>query len=246
MQDSAAKKLAIIMPAYNAGKTIESVFDRIPTQLAPRITKYVVVNDGSMDDTAAALGRLQQRFANLVVLNHKINKGYGVAEKTLLKFALSTDAEVIILLHADGQYAPEEIPRLIQPFERNQADIAQGSRILGGGALRGGMPVYKYLANRFLTRIENRTFGMKMAEYHSGYMLYSKKAIQQIPFDRLSEHFIFDQEMLVMAKIKGLKIVELPIPTHYGDEISHLRPIRYGLNVLSFIRSYRHGFYHSI
>jgi glycosyltransferase involved in cell wall biosynthesis len=243
-----SRKLVIIMPAYNAGKTIERVFDRIPPQLHPQITQYVVVNDGSTDDTAAVLARLKQRFPSLVVLDHGANKGYGVAEKTLLKYALGTDAGIAVLLHSDGQYAPEEIPRLIEPFETKDADIVQGSRMMGDGrrALQGGMPVYKYVANRILTAIENRAFGLDMAEYHSGYMLYSKRALETIPFDKLGENFCFDQEMLIMAKVKGLKIVQLPIPTHYGNEISHLKPVRYGFNVLSLVMAYKRGYYHAL
>jgi glycosyltransferase involved in cell wall biosynthesis len=241
------KKLAIVMPAYNAGKTIESVFTRIPPTVHPHVLQFVVVNDGSTDDTAEALARLQQRFANLVVLDHGVNRGYGVAEKTLLRYAASTEAEVIVLLHADGQYAPEEIPRLMQPFETESADIVQGSRMMhGAAALRGGMPLYKYAANRLLTAIENRAFGLHLAEYHSGYMVYAQRALQVIPFEKLGDNFCFDQEMLIMAKVKGLKIVQRSIPTHYGDEVSHLKPIRYGFNVLSLVWAYKWGYYHSL
>jgi glycosyltransferase involved in cell wall biosynthesis len=247
-QPAIKKRLAIVMPAYNAGKTIERVFERIPPIVHPSVLHYIVVNDGSTDDTAEALARLQGRSVNLVVLDHKSNKGYGEAEKTLLKYAVSTDAEVAVLLHSDGQYAPEEIPRLIEPFEREDADIVQGSRLMGDRrrALRGGMPFYKYVANRFLTALENRAFDMRMAEYHSGYMLYSKRALKSIPFEKLGANFCFDQEMLIMARIKGLKIIQLPIPTHYGDEVSHLKPIRYGLNVLSLVWAYRRGYYHGL
>jgi hypothetical protein len=108
------------------------------------------------------------------------------------------------------------------------------------------MPLYKYVANRLLTAIENQAFGLKMAEYHSGYMLYSQQALIAIPFERLADTFVFDQEMIIMAKIKGLKIIELPIPTRYGDEVSHLKPIRYGLNVLSLIWAYQRGYYHAL
>jgi glycosyltransferase involved in cell wall biosynthesis len=242
-----SKKLAIVMPAYNAGKTIEGVFARIPLAVKSRIVNYVVVNDGSTDDTADALARLQQRFANLIVLDHGVNKGYGAAEKTLLRYAARTEAEVIILLHSDGQYAPEEILQLTEPFHTEQADLVQGSRMMQGRtALRGGMPLYKYMANRSLTAIENRAFGLQMAEYHSGYMLYSQRALHTIPFEKLGDTFCFDQEMLIMAKIKGLKIVQRPIPTHYGDEISHLKPIRYGVNVLSLVWAYKKGYYHAL
>ena len=240
-------KLAIVVPAYNAGQTIERVFERIPSAIQAQIVQYIVVNDGSTDDTATVLNRLQRRYSNLLPLHHDVNKGYGAAEKTLLRHAIQTDADVAVLIHADGQYAPEEIPNLLQPFTSETADIVQGSRMMEGrAALRGGMPRYKYVANRGLTAIENLAFGLRMAEYHSGYMLYAKRALQTIPFEKLGDTFCFDQEMLIMAKVKGLKIVQRPIPTHYGDEISHLKPIRYGLHVLSLVWSYQRGYYHSL
>jgi len=241
------KKLAIVMPAYNAGKTIEQVFARIPPAVHPHVVHYIVVNDGSTDDTAEVLQRLPSRFPNLVVLDHGVNRGYGAAEKTLLRYAVGTEAEVVILLHADGQYAPEQIPHLVEPFETDQADIVQGSRMMQGrAALHGGMPFYKYVANRTLTTIENLTFGLRLAEYHSGYMLYSQRALQTLPFEKLSDNFCFDQEMLIMARVKGLKIVQRPIPTHYGAEVSHLKPVRYGLNVLALVWAYKRGYYNAL
>jgi glycosyltransferase involved in cell wall biosynthesis len=236
----------IIMPAYNAAKTIERVFARIPAQAKQRIRRYVVVNDGSADDTDKALGRLKTDYPDLVILTHEKNRGYGAAEKTLLNYALKEGADVAVLLHSDGQYSPEKIPDLLKPFDRDQADIVQGSRLLGKGALKGGMPFYKFIANKSLTFIENLAFGMKMAEYHSGYMLYSRKAMLGIPFHRLSDSFDFDLEMLVMAKIKGLRILELPIPTIYADEVSHLDPVKYGFAVLAVVRKYLQGEYHRL
>jgi glycosyltransferase involved in cell wall biosynthesis len=240
------KKILIIMPAYNAGKTIERVFVRIPDYVKKRVGKYVVVNDGSSDNTEAALARLERQYPDLVVLKHEKNRGYGAAEKTLLNYALKEGAEVAILLHSDGQYSPEKIPDLIKPFDNDQADIVQGSRMMGNGALKGGMPLYKFLANKALTLIENLSFGMKMAEFHSGYMIYARKALLEIPFNKLSDSFDFDLEMLVMAKIKGLKIVEVPIPTIYADETSHLDPIKYGFDVLKVVRDYLGGKYHRL
>ncbi len=233
-----------MMPAYNAGATIERVFARIPAEAAARIERYVVVNDGSTDDTGAAIERLRQAYPTLVALNHGQNQGYGTTEKTLLRYALAEGADVGILLHSDGQYSPEKIPELLEPFDRGEADIVQGSRMLGGGALKGGMPLYKFIANKCLTAIENRALGMKLAEYHSGYMLYSRKAMTMLPFEKLSVSFDFDLEMIVLARVAGLKIVELPIPTIYADEVSHLRPIKYGLRVLAVLRRYREGVYH--
>jgi glycosyltransferase involved in cell wall biosynthesis len=236
----------VLMPAYNAGATIEKVFARIPPEAAQRIRRYVVVNDGSRDDTAAALSRLEQAISNLVVLNHPANRGYGETEKTLLRYALQEGAEVGVLLHSDGQYSPEKIVELLEPFDRGTADMVQGSRMLGGGALRGGMPLYKFLSNKLLTAIENWAFGMRLAEYHSGYMLYSRKALETIPFEKLSRSFDFDLEMIVLAKVKGLRIAEIAIPTIYAGEKSHLNPIAYGFDVLSIVREYKRGKYHAM
>jgi hypothetical protein len=151
-----------------------------------------------------------------------------------------------VILHADGQYSPERLPELLAPLMAGKADLVQGSRMLGGGALKGGMPLYKYVANRILTAVENRAFGMRMAEFHSGYMLYSRIALESIPFRRLSDSFDFDLEMLVCARILGLRIAEVAIPTIYADEVSHLKPIAYGLDVLRIVRRFRRGEYESL
>lgn len=236
----------VLMPAYNAGATVEKVFARIPPEAKQRIRRYVAVDDGSKDDTAAALARLQAEFPNLVVLTHETNRGYGEAEKTLLRYALREGADAGVLLHSDGQYSPEKIPELLDPLDRDAADLVQGSRMLGGGALGGGMPLYKFIANKALTAIENWAFGLKLAEYHSGYMLYSRKTLETIPFEKLSGSFDFDLEMIVLARVKGLRIAEVAIPTIYAGEKSHLRPIQYGLDVLKVVRDYKRGKYHGL
>lgn len=236
----------VLMPAYNAGATVEKVFARIPPEAKQRIRRYVAVDDGSKDGTAAALARLQAEFSNLVVLTHATNRGYGEAEKTLLRYALREGADAGVLLHSDGQYSPEKIPELLDPLDRDAADLVQGSRMLGGGALRGGMPLYKFIANKALTAIENWAFGLKLAEYHSGYMLYSRKTLETIPFEKLSGSFDFDLEMIVLARVKGLRIAEVAIPTIYAGEKSHLRPIQYGLDVLKVVRDYKRGKYHAL
>jgi glycosyltransferase involved in cell wall biosynthesis len=233
----------VLMPAYNAGATIEKVFARIPAAAQQRIRKYVVVDDGSTDDTAQALERLRSRVPELVCLKHAANSGYGAAEKTLLTYAVEHGADVGILLHSDGQYSPESIPELLAPFDEDSADMVQGSRMLGGGALRGRMPLYKFVANQALTAIENRAFGLHLAEYHSGYMLYSRKTMVSVPFQKLSDSFDFDLEMIVMARVKGLRIREIAIPTIYADEVSHLKPVQYGMRVLKVVRDYRRGKY---
>jgi glycosyltransferase involved in cell wall biosynthesis len=236
-------RVFVVMPAYNAGATVEKVFARIPAAAQGRISRYVVVDDGSTDDTAAALRRLGRKYPGLVVLTHSRNRGYGAAEKTLLTYARWEGAEAAVLLHSDGQYSPEKIPDLLGPLDRDEADIVQGSRMLGGGALRGGMPFYKYIANKFLTAVENRAFGMRLAEYHSGYLVYSRRVLEEVPFARLGDSYEFDIEMIVCGRLRGLRIKEVAIPTIYAGEVSHLRPVRYGLNVLKIVRKYRRGYY---
>jgi glycosyltransferase involved in cell wall biosynthesis len=231
---SSVKKIVVVMPAYNAAKTIESVFERIPKKTLKKISRFVVVNDGSKDGTADILKRLSKKY-RITVLTHNPNRGYGAAQKTGFQKAVQDGADIAVLLHSDGQYAPEIMDKLLKPLEEGSADIVQGSRILGGGAIEGGMPLYKYVGNRALTCMENIAYGMKMAEYHSGYMLYSKKALTSIQFEKLSNTFHFDGEMLLMAGKKKLRILELPIPTRYATEESHLNPITYGFDVIKII-----------
>ena len=242
----AGERLVLIMPAYNAARTVAEVFARIPAAVGERIHRYVAVDDGSTDDTLAILEGLAGRLPRLDVLRHDRNRGYGAAEKTLLDHALALGADICILVHADGQYPPERIPDLITPLERGDADLVQGSRMLGGGALAGGMPLYKYLANRGLTAIENLAFGLSLAEYHSGCMLYHRRALEAIAYRRFSDSFDFDLEMIVAARVLGLRLAEIAIPTRYAGEVSHLKPVRYGLDVLRVVWRYRRGHYHRL
>lgn len=243
----AGQKLIIAIPAYNASLTLESVFRRVPREIAERTAHYVVVNDGSTDATADVARRLRRCFSNLELIEHPENRGYGATAKTGLGRSLELGADVVVWLHGDGQYAPECIPELLVPLEANQADIVQGSRLKSGGALQGGMPFYKFVANKLLTSMENYVFGLRLAEYHSGYMLYRRKALQMIPFrDFIDRAFVFDQEMIVSARILGLRVVDLPIPTRYAEETSHLRPIPYGIDVLKLMGRYMRGDYHRL
>jgi glycosyltransferase involved in cell wall biosynthesis len=240
-------RLAIAIPAYNAAETLESVFDRLPPEVIARVPRYIVVNDGSTDATAAVARRLQTRFPTLELVEHAQNRGYGGAAQTGLGRALEAGADVVAWLHGDGQYAPESLPTLLAPLDANRADVVQGSRLRGGGALQGGMPVYKYIANRGLTWMENRVFGLRLAEYHSGYMLYRRAALEAIPFRSFTTRgFVFDQEMLVSARILGLRVLDLPIPTRYAGERSYLRPIPYGIAVLKLMGRYLRGDYHRL
>ena len=240
-------KLVIAIPAYNAALTVEGVFDRIPEEIVRRTSHFIVVDDGSTDGTAEVARRLQARFPNLELLQHPANLGYGGAAKTGLSRSVGLGGDLVVWLHADGQYAPEAIPRLLMPLENNRADIVQGSRFKGGHPLHGGMPLYKYVANRVLSMLQNLVFGLRLAEYHSGYMLYRREALQAIPFHAFaSRAFTFDQEMIVVSKILGLRIMDLPIPTRYADEKSHLKPIPYGIDVLRLMGRYLRGDYHRL
>jgi glycosyltransferase involved in cell wall biosynthesis len=241
------RRLVIAIPAYNAAETLESVFARMPPEITRRSPHYVVVDDGSTDDTATVARRLQSRFPALDLVRHEPNRGYGGAAKTGLARALALGADLVAWVHGDGQYAPESLPALLAPLEADRADIVQGSRFRGGGARRGGMPVYKIVANRVLTWMENRVFGLGLAEYHSGYMLYRRRALELIPFQRFTTRgFVFDQEVLATARVLGLRVVDLPIPTRYAGERSHLRVIPYGLAVLGLMGRYLRGDYHRL
>lgn len=238
-----SKRVFVIIPAYQAAKTIAAVFARLPRELQEGACRIVVVNDGSADDTGAVVRMIAAARDDTIVIEHEENRGYAQAQKTGFRHALDAGADVVALLHADGQYAPEELPRLLAPLLNDEADLVQGSRMLAGGALKGGMPLYKFAANRALTALENLAFGLAMAEYHSGYMLYARHTLETIPFTRLSDTFHFDGEMILMAAKRGLRIVQCPIPTCYADERSHLKPIRYGLDVLQIIWKNARGGY---
>jgi glycosyltransferase involved in cell wall biosynthesis len=233
----------VITPAYNAARTIANVYRRFPAEIRAQIAELVVVDDGSTDDTAAELQRLAADDSKLTVLRHTRNRGYGAALKTLLDYVLESDADIVAVVHADGQYAPESLPALLAPITGASAQVVQGSRMLQGDALGGGMPLYKFAANKMLTALENLILGLRMAEFHSGYMVYDRAALRQIPYRSLSNSFDFDLEMIVCAKIRGLSIVEVPIPTRYADETSHLNPVVYGLDVLAVLFRYLTGHY---
>jgi hypothetical protein len=161
----------------------------------------------------------------------------------LLKAAGAT---VVACVHADGQYAPEELPALLADMESRELDLLQGSRIAGGRALAGGMPLYKYLAGQVLTALENQVIAAGLSDYHSGYLIYGARALAAIPFAALSNKFDFDLEVIACAQAAGFRVGERPIPTHYGDEISYLDPIRYGLDVLAVMARFRAGHYHRL
>jgi len=236
-------KVVILMPAYKAAKTIESVFERIPKEVYKGLYKIIVVNDGSLDNTAEIISKLSKKYKKILILTHQQNRGYGATQKTGFNKAVELGADITVVLHSDGQYAPELLPKMVKPIEEKKADVVMGSRLLGGGALKGGMPLYKYIGNRTLTTIENIAYGTNISEFHTGYMAYSRKALERIKFNRLSDTFHFDGEMVMMSGKKGLRIAEIGIPTRYAEEKSHLKPIKYGLDVLKIIIKEKMGKY---
>jgi glycosyltransferase involved in cell wall biosynthesis len=236
-------RLVVVTPAYNADRHLEATIERVRAARLPALEGIVVVDDGSSDGTRAVAVRLARAHAEVRVVVRARNGGYGAAMKDGLAAARAAGAQVVACVHADGQYSPEVLPRLLDERARRALDVLQGSRIAPGTARAGGMPLYKVAGNAVLNRLENWTLGLALTDYHSGYLLYGPRALERLPFDRLSHSFDFDLEVLAAARARGLAVGEAPIPTHYGDEISHLNPLTYGLRVLRVLWRYERGHY---
>jgi glycosyltransferase involved in cell wall biosynthesis len=202
-----------------------------------------IIDDGSRDDTAACADTLAKGNAKIKVVRFPWNRGYGKAVREGLSRCAGDACDFAACIHADGQYPPEVIPKFVQEMASRRIDILQGSRIASGTALSGGMPVYKYVANRILTFFENIVFGLSMTDYHSGMLMYSRRALDSLPFSTLSSSFDFDLEAIAVARSRGLSIAELPIPTRYAGEISHVNVLSYGLRVLGVMAQYLTGKY---
>jgi glycosyltransferase involved in cell wall biosynthesis len=235
--------VVVVTPAYNAGRHVAGVLRRLMAVEGLELERIVVVNDGSNDDTRARVIALQRERIAVQLLDRPNNGGYGAAMKDGLEAAQESDPEHVACVHADGQYSPEALPLLVQTMRSRKLDLVQGSRIASGTALSGGMPRYKYVANALLNSIENRTLKLSMTDYHSGYLVYGRAALRALPFVTLSDSFDFDLEVIASARARGLRVGEAPVPTHYGDEISHLNPVTYGLRVLRVMWNYRRGRY---
>lgn len=235
-------KLSVVIPAYNAARHIETVLERVAGLVTCGLDQVIVVDDGSSDATARLVRDFQAKTFRLQLLQRAKNGGYGAAMKDGLALARQSSPDVVACIHADGQYAPEVLPELIDQLTQRGLALIQGSRIAGGTALRGGMPVYKYVGNALLNLIENHTLELSMTDYHSGYLVYGPAALN-LPFSKLSDSFDFDLEVIAAARARALAVGEAPIPTHYGDEVSHLNPLSYGLRVLRVMWNYRRGHY---
>ena len=228
------KKIAVVLPAYNAAKTLELTYSEIPFEF---VDEVILVDDASRDDTAAVARRLGIR-----TIVHEQNMGYGGNQKTCYRTALENGAEIVVMLHPDYQYTPKLITAMAAMIAFGEFDAVLASRILGIGALKGGMPLYKYIANRFLTLCENLLLGHKLSEYHTGYRAFSREILESLPLERNSDDFVFDNQMLAQVVWFGYRIGEVSCPTKYFDDASSInfsRSVTYGLGVLKTAVQFR-------
>lgn len=224
---------AIYIPAYNAALTLPRVLERIPTNLKNTVQEILIVDNNSSDNTSmvAIEYKKDHDMHNLSVVKNPENLGYGGSQKIGYKRCVEKNYNYVAMLHGDAQYAPELLETLIEPIIQGKADMVFGSR-MAGDPRKGGMPLYKYLGNRFLTTIQNLFLGTKLSEFHSGYRVYSVDALRKVPFERLSSDFHFDTEIIILFVEADLRIAEQPIPTHYGDEENYVNVWKYGTDVL--------------
>jgi len=221
------------MPAYNAAKTLERTYNDLPREI---VDKVILVDDVSQDETVEIARRL-----GLDVVVHIQNRGYGGNQKTCYLKALEDDADIVVMLHPDYQYDSTLVPDLIRPIEEGKADMMLGSRFLSGGTLAGGMPIYKYISNRFLTIVENTVLGQHLSECHTGFRAYSRRFLETIPFLLNSDDFVFDTEVIAQAVAFGFRIDEIGVPTRYFKDASSVnfrRSITYGLSTLAVMARY--------
>lgn len=227
------RKLVLVMPAYNAEATLEQTVAEIPTL----VDQVILVDDGSTDRTVELSLKL-----GLHTIVHERNRGYGANQKTCYAEALDRGADIVVMVHPDYQYTPKLVPALAHCISSGLYDVALGSRILGGRALAGGMPLYKYVANRALTAVENVLVGQKLSEYHTGYRAFSRRLLEALPLRENSDDFVFDNEILIQAAFFGFNIAEVTCPTAYRPEASSIglgRSIVYGFGVLRVACDYR-------
>jgi glycosyltransferase involved in cell wall biosynthesis len=224
------KKVIVVMPAYNAAQTLQKTYNEVMEQDV--VDLVIVVDDGSRDETVA----IAKTLPNTIVQVHPRNQGYGANQKTCYKLALDQGGDIIIMVHPDYQYTPKLIPAMVSIIGNNLYPCVLGSRILGGYALPGGMPIWKYLANRFLTLVENILLAAKLSEYHTGYRAFSRELLEQLPLELNSDDFLFDNQMLAQVLWFGHTIAEVTCPTKYFTEASSInfqRSVKYGLGCLA-------------
>jgi len=228
------KRILVVMPAYNAAKTLVQTYQEVPREF---VDEVILVDDGSHDETSKVAAEL-----GLTTFVHKKNLGYGRNQKTCYREALRRGADIVIMLHPDYQYSPNLIVSLAAMIAYGEYDVALGSRILGVGALKGGMPLYKYVSNRFLTLFENLLLKYKISEYHTGYRAFSREVLDALPLEANSDDFVFDNQMLAQIIYFGYRLGEVSCPTRYFPEassISFLRSVTYGFGVLATSLQFR-------
>jgi glycosyltransferase involved in cell wall biosynthesis len=224
------QKVIVVMPAYNAAKTLRKTYDEVMDQKV--VDLVILVDDGSKDETAS----IARSLPNVKVHVHPVNKGYGGNQKTCYRLALEAGGDIIIMIHPDYQYTPKLIPAMVSIIGNGLYPCVLGSRILGGYALKGGMPSWKYVANRFLTAAENLFLGAKLSEYHTGYRAFSREILERLSLADNSDDFVFDNQMLAQVFWHGFTIAEVSCPTKYFAEASSInlqRSIKYGFGCLS-------------
>ena len=223
------KKVIVVMPAYNAAQTLKKTYDEVMEQ--DIVDLIIVVDDGSHDETVA----IAKSLPNTKVYKHKKNRGYGANQKSCYQLSLEEGGDIIIMVHPDYQYTPKLIPAMASMIDSGLYQCVLGSRILGGYALKGGMPIWKYIANRFLTFVENILIGAKLSEYHTGYRAFSRELLQKLPLKVNSDDFVFDNQMIAQIIWLGHTVAEISCPTKYFAEASSInlfRSIKYGLGCL--------------
>jgi len=228
------KKIIVVLPAYNAEKTIAKTIAEIPLDM---VDEYVVVDDASTDNTLQVASTLKVKH----LIKHDQNRGYGGNQKTCYNTALALNGDIVIMLHPDYQYTPKLIPSMAHMIASGLYPVVIASRILGKGALRGGMPRYKYISNRFLTWVQNMLINQKLSEYHSGYRAFSREVLETVNYNANSDDFVFDNQMLAQIFMAGFEIAEITCPTKYFEEASSInlrRSIKYGLGVLKTSMGY--------
>ena len=228
------RRVAVVLPAYNAALTLKQTFDEIPHDI---VDDVILTDDASRDDTKDI-----SRSLGIHTLVHDKNRGYGGNQKTCYAAALERGADIVVMLHPDYQYTPKLVTAMASMISSDQFDVVLGSRILGTGALQGGMPLYKYVANRFLTLAQNLLMGQKLSEYHTGYRAWSRKLLESLPLDACSDDFVFDNQMLAQSAWFGFRIGEISCPTKYFEEASSInfrRSVIYGLGVLRTSLTFR-------
>lgn len=220
-------KVVVVMPAYNAGRTLRMTYEQLPKD---SVNLVILVDDGSTDETLAVAREL-----NLEIFVHNQNYGYGANQKTCYTEALKAGADIVVMVHPDYQYDPTLLPQIIEPIVKGEADVVLGSRLMGGSAIQQGMPWWKYLGNRVLTRFENLVFGLSLSEFHTGYRAFRREVLESVNFQMNSDGFVFDQDIIAQIVAGRFRIAEIAVPVRYFPEassVSFVDSVGYGLRIL--------------